>query len=1210
MAQIWTFTGLPTASLVGTENITAGQTFDPATATAWTIIVSDNDPSVEGDVINEAPNDAEGDQFLFIRDENGNVTSDGNAFYVEMSFQFTVGGQTFTGYQLEDDVTGVDFVILPPDIPAGTINVDSINFNPAPNEANYFEFASGDENADPTGFTNLDLSDQDDVRGGTGDDTLMAGAGSDNVYAGDGDDSVEGGSGGDRIIGGAGNDTLLGQGGDDVITGDGGSDSQATRLSFNWSQIPDPDDGGVIDDGDTLANTFTQDTGGIDVDVTFTDLGNGTPAFTYEGNQAQNVDNIDSGSETINSVSAARVASGGNATAGVDVASVTFDFSANNGTFSDDVNNVSFRVNDLDESGWLDRINIQAFDSSGQSVPVVITGSAEMTVSDSDAIPGNDQIAVNEGAGNTNSVDADASLLFEVPGPVSQIIVTYGNDDVGGQLIDITDVFFDAVPATPTVSGDDVIDAGSGDDIVYGQLGNDSILGGIGDDTLVGDVGDDTIVGGSGSDSISGGDDADTIFGDASGTAGNGSASPFLYEWYDLDGQSPATLADAGFDANADNSNTPDATGTTDTIDAPARDLAEGGDGETYAVKYTTVLTVTEEGTYDFSTTSDDGSKLFINGVEIVSNDGLHGVETQSGSTPLTAGEHLVEIIFFENTLGDTLEATISGPDTGNTAIALENADVSSNSPLLDQTYDDTIDAGAGDDLVQGGQGDDSIIGGDGADTLCGDDRSDTLDGGIGDDALEGGAGTDSLVGGLGVDTLAGGADADTLEGGDGNDSLNGDSILKDPADFASSAPGAATDITFVNNADSPIETWLINTDGTLTQVNTLNPGDTVTEASFVGQNYVFRSPDGSNLQIIEAGQGQTWPYGNENLSDSLQGGNGDDVLNGLYGDDTLDGGIGDDTLLGSYGADVLNGGSGRDSITLTDGDTATGGTGADVFVVTDEDNSASTIVDFDPTTGVTGVDPTNQADNDFADLSGFFSGLTEMRAANLSAPGDDIVIDLGDGQTVTFAGVTDINLLNFENVNVICFARGTTIRTASGDRLIEDLVEGDLVQTMDNGLQPLRWIGSSHLGKPILELRPNLQPIEIAAGTLGNHQPLTVSPQHRVLIEGKNAAEMFGEHQVFVPAKHLINDTTIRSSALQEVEYFHMLFDRHEVVFANGAAAESLHPGLQATRSMTSAMRAEIYEIFPELELAETSRPLARRSLRRREAIALLSDA
>jgi len=168
------------------------------------------------------------------------------------------------------------------------------------------------------------------------------------------------------------------------------------------------------------------------------------------------------------------------------------------------------------------------------------------------------------------------------------------------------------------------------------------------------------------------------------------------------------------------------------------------------------------------------------------------------------------------------------------------------------------------------------------------------------------------------------------------------------------------------------------------------------------------------------------------------------------------------------------------------------------------------------------------------------------------------------------------------------CFARGTLIETEHGPLPVEELVPGMLVMTRDRGLQPLCWIGSRDLDRRVLEANPNLRPIRIAAGALGQGLPrrdLVVSPQHRILVRSKIAQKMFGAPEVLVAAKQLLQiDGIDIAHDMAEVEYFHFLFDRHEIVLSEGAETESLYTGAQALKSVGAAARAEIFAIFPEL--------------------------
>lgn len=185
--------------------------------------------------------------------------------------------------------------------------------------------------------------------------------------------------------------------------------------------------------------------------------------------------------------------------------------------------------------------------------------------------------------------------------------------------------------------------------------------------------------------------------------------------------------------------------------------------------------------------------------------------------------------------------------------------------------------------------------------------------------------------------------------------------------------------------------------------------------------------------------------------------------------------------------------------------------------------------------------------------------------------------------------------------VTVVCFARGTLLSTSAGNREVERLQVGTMVHTKDNGLQPIRWIGSRTLPWEQLRANPHLQPIRIRAGALGENIPrsdLLVSPQHRILVCSTIAQRMFGTSEILVAAKQLLQLEGIDiASDLAEVEYFHILFDQHEIVLSNGAETESLYSGPEALNSVGEAARQEILAIFPELR-ENDYRPIAARHL------------
>ncbi|QHQ34830.1 Hint domain-containing protein [Algicella marina] len=184
-------------------------------------------------------------------------------------------------------------------------------------------------------------------------------------------------------------------------------------------------------------------------------------------------------------------------------------------------------------------------------------------------------------------------------------------------------------------------------------------------------------------------------------------------------------------------------------------------------------------------------------------------------------------------------------------------------------------------------------------------------------------------------------------------------------------------------------------------------------------------------------------------------------------------------------------------------------------------------------------------------------------------------------------------------SVTNVCFTRGAMVATPKGPVAIEALEAGDMVLTRDNGAQPIRWIGSSRVSKETLAQFPDLRPVRIAAGALGDNAETRVSPQHRMLVSGWRAEALFGEPEMLATARSLINDSSIMvDGEIAEVEYFHILFDKHEIISADGAWSESFHPAALGLGTASEATRDEVLVLFPELENAESHPKAARPTL------------
>jgi serralysin len=690
---------------------------------------------------------------------------------------------------------------------------------------------------------------------------------------------------------------------------------------------------------------------------------------------------------------------------------------------------------------------------------------------------------------------------------------------------------------------------------------NSSSVPGTNDDqTIVGTSGNDSLTGGYGSDTITSGTGDDIISGDGAlpGT--------WLYSLYTRDftanaGQAfdieSGTLLDQGF-----------------VTDFDVQTLAQTSNGNTanpndFGVIYQNTLSVDTGGTYRFDTTSDDGSTIQIfdgsgnaltwenqNGSTgtFLNNDFHQGATTRWGEVELDSNEsYTIELRYWENGGGNVLDATVSGPDTGGIAQPLIDSSIIDLPPepeevIAPNPYD------TGDWAFQ--IYDNNFVN---APDQAFDIENGTLIG-------------QGYVSDLDTESLAQAARQSSAEPSDYGIIYTSTLTITDGGiyDFSTRSDDGSTLQLFDssgnavqwNNSDGTTGNFL---DNDYHQGATTRTGQTTLQA---GETYTIqvRYWENTGQEFLEvemngADTGDTWQdvqtvsgFGNPPIVEVTI----DNSDNVVQGGDILDAGAGSDTITTGGGKDFIVSSSFGGGATTTD-----------------------TITDFDTVL-------------DVADLSPFFATVEDLQNATTMVNGN-AVVTLPDGAKVVFEGVSTPSLLTANNTLVPCFTPGTLIQTPFGLRRVETMAIDDLVVTRDNGLQPIRWVGSRHLSASELRAAPNLAPVILRKDALGPGLPtkdLMVSPQHRLLLEGYRIELAIGQSEAFCAAKTLIDGTSVVTSPLWGVTYIHLMFDAHQILTANGMPCESLLPSAPVLDAFHDQSREELLAIYPDLRAAPTHGP------------------
>jgi hypothetical protein len=489
---------------------------------------------------------------------------------------------------------------------------------------------------------------------------------------------------------------------------------------------------------------------------------------------------------------------------------------------------------------------------------------------------------------------------------------------------------------------------------------------------------------------------------------------------------------------------------------------------------------------------------------------------------------------------------------------------------------------------------------------LKGDAGADSLTGGGGSDNLIGGDDNDTLRGGDGADIIRGAAGNDSLDGGTGADQIHGDLLSIEKSWYAAAGP-VNTSLTVTNGSTMSVDLYSIDGSGNPVFFTTLAPGASATYSTGTGHAwYLTEAGTLNELALIDPWASTSYTFA-PTFDDSIHGGADNDTIYGDYGDDTIIGGDGadlaylgtgndsfgnwsdeggndtvfggegNDVITGGAGADVLEGDGGNDEISGGDGnDSLSGGSGSDIFVFS-AGSGADRITDFD----------LSDADGDgFAADQLDVSGLLRpdgrpVQTWNVSVGSDlagNAVLTFPGGESIVIEGMTAAEASQpgqLHALGIPCFTAGTPILTSGGAKPVEAVAVGDLLSTHDGGLDEVIWTGHRRVTREEVAARPDLDAVGIAAGALGIHGAVSLSPQHAVAL-----AEPSGG-LALVRAKHLAGRVPGVSilRAQRQIDYHHVMTRRHRLIPVSGLLCETFYPGRQALRMIAPDMQIAVAE-------------------------------
>ncbi len=968
----------------------------------------------------------------------------------DASVVFTVADDGTVSYTTELSVSGLNQAdLLPVNIGNGTLS--PIHLHNAPAGANGPVVVDIASDAGPDG--SLAVSETDSLENienvvGSNDADVITGDDAANELSGlEGDDELSGGRGGDTLLGGEGNDLLRGGGGNDVIDGGEGIDTISfSDIGVDVNVTLNADGSGSADyivNGNTVTDSFTgiENVEGSDNNDTI--IANGGAPNAIDGGAGNDfiaggggVDDL-SGGEGIDTNSFINIG-----------AEVVADLASGNASYQPAPGVTVFEQFDGFENLDGSQNDDQLFGDGGDNA---LSGN------------GGDDLLVGRGGADDLS-----------GGEGNDVLQGGGGNDIldGGEGIDTAD-FQDigvGVSASLEDDGTGVASYEVDGNIVQDSLTSiENLTGSENDDTLSGNAEDNLLAGGAGNDELSGGDGNDVLRGDevGSGTAVRVSVTNTLGEggtfltpvWFGFHNAENFDLFTAGEAASlglerlaedgvvegiaAEFNQQVGDNGVDATIGGGAGVPGPIDPGETASFVLDVDPSQVGQGFFTWATMIIPSNDAFLAAPDAADTDAIFDengnflgplVIERFGNDVLDAGTEVNNeeaAAFLNQTAANqgTTEGGVVGAHPGFNG-SEGNPDATPQNILGGTTAAGTIVDPVEGDFTRNGGNEQllRIV----VDRLANEGGADVLNGGAGNDSLEGGGGRDTFVfeQGTGSDTVL---DFDTfVETGDFIDVsdfnfADGDAVIaaaQQDGDNTVIDLGNGDQITLVGvdvgdlNAESfivgeaPVEIDPVVIDGGRGDEE-LNGGAGDDELNGGRGNDIINGGDGNDAieggrdddeidggdgdDVINAGRGDDDVFGGAG-NDFIDGGRGDDNIEGGAGNDVIEGGRGDDNINGGAGNDLVCAGSGDDIINGgTGNDRLEGGSGEDIFVF-EMGTGQDTVLDFD-------------SGRDELDLTDFgFASFADVEAA-AEEDGDDLVIDLGNGDSVTLVGVSEAEL-------------------------------------------------------------------------------------------------------------------------------------------------------------------------------------------------------